>query len=90
MDDAGDAKDKMKRAARRLEHEKHEALHEAIMEQKARVKRRRWDEKELKERAKDEAHAAASKAGATSTQAQAAAKEAHKAALSQLYDEEDY
>merc|ERR1711957_937710 len=90
MDDAGDAKDKMKRANRRLEHEKHEALHEAVMEQKARVKRRRWDEKELKERAKDEAHAAASKAGATSTQAQQAAKEAHKGALSQLDAEEDY
>jgi hypothetical protein len=90
MDDAGDAKDKMKRANRRLEHEKHEALHEAVMEQKARVKRRRWDEKELKERAKDEAHAAASKAGATSTQAQQAAKEAHKGALSQLEAEDDF
>lgn len=50
-----DARDKMKRAARRLEHERHEALHEAIIEQKARVKRRKMDEKELKEKAKDEA-----------------------------------
>lgn len=67
MDDAQDAKDRMKRAARRLEHEKHEAKHEAIMEQKARVKRRKWDERELKDKALDEAHSAAAKAGATST-----------------------
>jgi hypothetical protein len=79
MDDAGDAKDKMKRASRRLEHEKHEALHEAIMEQKARVKRRRWDEKELKERALDEATSAAAKVGATATQSMQAAKAAHNA-----------
>jgi len=68
MDDAGDAKDKVKRANRRLEHEKHEALHEAVMEQKARVKRRRWDEKELAFKAMNEATTAAAKVGATSTQ----------------------
>ena len=61
-----------------------------MMEQKARVKRRRWDEKELKERAKDEAHAAASRAGATSTQAQQAAREAHKGGLAQLEAEDDF
>lgn len=50
-----DARDKMKRAARRLEHSKHEAKHEAIIEQKAKLKRRRLDEKELKDKAENEA-----------------------------------
>jgi hypothetical protein len=77
-DDMEDASDVMKRAARRLEHSRHDALHEAIIEQKARIHRRKQDEKELKDKAKEEATMAASSAGATATQSINAAKQASK------------
>lgn len=57
----------MRRAARRLEHTRQQALHEAVIAQKANIKRRKMDEKELKEKAKSEAEEAAAKAGASST-----------------------
>ena len=73
-DEFEDVAAQLKRVAKRLETTKHEALHEAIIKQKAEVKRRQADVKELRDKAREEAIQAAIKAGGSPVEAANAAK----------------
>lgn len=78
-DEFEDVAAQLKRVAKRVETTKHEALHEAIIKQKAEVKRRQADVKELRDKAREEAIEAAIKAGGSPVIAANAAKAADKA-----------
>ena len=71
-------KARLTRVVRRLETLRHEAVHEASLQAKVDVKKQKTEHKELVDKAKEEARAAAEKEGASATMAIGAAQAAHK------------